>query len=605
MDGSHASVGGTGCRWHRWLFVALGLTLAASRSGRAAASADAMPPTSLAARLQHADHIRTSDHQRFLALLAQLHRNEAGLSSAERWQLDFLDAWQSAFAGHPGRAEKTLRRIVDQAPEPALTVRASALLINVLSRSGDYRQAYRRANDLTARLGRMHDPRARTFALREIIQMMALAGQEQAALKYVKLLRDEPVTGDDRCTNASYEINALYDAGKVSAASPQLTDAINACLAAGQPVYANTLRLDRADLLAEAGQTRRAIALMQRITPSILHVGFQPHIASLHADLAGMYLQQGDLEQARAAARRALASAGHSHYSWPLQSAYHVLYQVARRRGDSSAALSYYRQYVAQAHIADQHSRARALAYQEVRQDVLAKQLHLDRLRRENRILQLHQALEHKATETARLHVVILLLAIALIGVWLYRLKHSQLHFRRLARHDGLTGAFNRQHFFDSAGQVLQRLRRTGATACLVLLDLDHFKRVNDTYGHVAGDEVLRHVTSVCGRELRNSDVFGRLGGEEFGILMPGCSRQQGVEIAHRIRRALAAAPLRLDASAAVTVSASFGLACSDSSGYVLKQLFSDADAALYRAKRGGRNRLIVDDEASSSTAEA
>jgi diguanylate cyclase (GGDEF)-like protein len=127
------------------------------------------------------------------------------------------------------------------------------------------------------------------------------------------------------------------------------------------------------------------------------------------------------------------------------------------------------------------------------------------------------------------------------------------------------------------------------------MLDLDHFKQINDTYGHAAGDEVLQRIVAVCRQELRDSDLFGRMGGEEFGILMPGCTCEQGVEIATRIRRALASALLKLGPETSVVVSASLGLAHSAASGYAFHQLFSDADAALYRAKHGGRNRLVVD----------
>jgi diguanylate cyclase (GGDEF)-like protein len=256
--------------------------------------------------------------------------------------------------------------------------------------------------------------------------------------------------------------------------------------------------------------------------------------------------------------------------------------------------LGYYETYVAQEEAAMDDTKARALAYQMVKQEVLAKKLRLDALAKENRILQLRQELDHKAAETARLYVALLLAAIAFIGLWLYRLKHSQMRFRRMARHDGLTGAFNRHHFLETAALVLARLQKAGAPACLVVLDLDHFKRINDTYGHVAGDDVLKSAAQVVRRELRASDVFGRLGGEEFGILMPSCSPTQGLEIAERVRASLAAARIQLDDQIVITVPGSMGLACTDTFGYVLRQLLTRADAALYQAKRGGRNQVVI-----------
>lgn len=179
--------------------------------------------------------------------------------------------------------------------------------------------------------------------------------------------------------------------------------------------------------------------------------------------------------------------------------------------------------------------------------------------------------------------------------LWLWR---SWRRFRWMARHDGLTGTRNREHFFVEAGRRLRQLHKAKADACLAVLDLDHFKRINDTHGHAAGDQVLRSAATIIGRELRATDLLGRLGGEEFGILISGCSCDQGLEVANRIRHALATTPVTLDSQVTVMVSASLGLACASSSSYMLRLLLIDADAALYRAKEGGRNQVVVDTHA-------
>jgi diguanylate cyclase (GGDEF)-like protein len=118
------------------------------------------------------------------------------------------------------------------------------------------------------------------------------------------------------------------------------------------------------------------------------------------------------------------------------------------------------------------------------------------------------------------------------------------------------------------------------------------------------GDEVLRRAVAVCQQQLRPSDLFGRLGGEEFGILLHECSRQQGMEIANRVRASIGEMPIRAD-DCAVTVSASVGLASTDTSGYELQRLCKEADAALYRAKRAGRNCVMGDIEIDGNMARA
>lgn len=126
------------------------------------------------------------------------------------------------------------------------------------------------------------------------------------------------------------------------------------------------------------------------------------------------------------------------------------------------------------------------------------------------------------------------------------------------------------------------------------MLDLDHFKLVNDTYGHAIGDAVLKRATATCRQQLRPVDLFGRLGGEEFGILLPECPAEQGLVIANCIRAAIEAAPVDIDGHV-VPYSASIGVACTRVSGYAVQRIRREADAALYRAKNTGRNRVMAD----------
>ncbi len=556
------------------------------------AEASISESTTPAILLARAERLQPTDHSRFAAILKQLHQEDSRLAPAQRWHLRYLDAY---LEGNVAKETPILRDVIDHSGDAALATRAIAKLITSLAINHQYEEAFKLANTLMVDLPQVTDSNARAQALRAIVQMLDLAGEPDEALKYAQQLDPERASPENRCANYSYKINAISYAVTLSSGDPGLRQAIAVCLADKQDVYANTQRLSRADLLTEEGHADQAIALLKSIKPSVLRSGFQPHISSLDVSLAQAYVSLGNDLDARQSALAAVAASDPKNFTWPLQAAYELLYHIEKRAGDDRTALAYYEKYVAQDKAAMDDTKTRALAYQMVTQQVLEKKMKLEALDKKNRVLELRQALATKAQETSRLYILLLLLVIASIGLWTFRLKHSQMRFRRMARHDGLTGAFNRQHFLHEAGRILQRLLHADAGACLVVLDLDHFKRINDTYGHAAGDEVLRHVVALCRRELRDSDLFGRLGGEEFGILMPGCTCEQGVEIAARIRRALASALLKLGPKTSVTVSASLGLAHSSVSGYAFHQLFSDADAALYRAKHGGRNRLVVD----------
>jgi diguanylate cyclase (GGDEF)-like protein len=188
-----------------------------------------------------------------------------------------------------------------------------------------------------------------------------------------------------------------------------------------------------------------------------------------------------------------------------------------------------------------------------------------------------------------------LVLIAAFIAFFAYKTKRSQLHFMKLSRQDGLTGVANRPHFIELAEAALTNSKKMQQEICVVLCDLDHFKVINDEYGHAAGDAALKQVVAACRGQLRANDVFGRVGGEEFGILLPACSLEAARERCEQLRLALAELVVTHEDNT-ITVSGSFGVESTASSGYVLRQLLANADAALYQAKRAGRNRVVVYD---------
>ena len=161
------------------------------------------------------------------------------------------------------------------------------------------------------------------------------------------------------------------------------------------------------------------------------------------------------------------------------------------------------------------------------------------------------------------------------------------------AEHDHLTGAPSRRAFFDMAERELARARRHGSGLGLLLLDADHFKRINDTYGHGVGDEVLRDLVARTREEIRKIDYFARLGGEEFGVLLPDASYDTTRAVAERLRAALDRPATGAPASPGPAYTVSIGLAMLEK-GEDFAGLMRRADAALYAAKAGGRNRVEV-----------
>ncbi|MBU0746192.1 MAG: diguanylate cyclase [Gammaproteobacteria bacterium] len=167
---------------------------------------------------------------------------------------------------------------------------------------------------------------------------------------------------------------------------------------------------------------------------------------------------------------------------------------------------------------------------------------------------------------------------------------HQNQMLDELRRVDALTGLFGRGHWQEQAEAALRRHHTSDEPACMLMLDIDHFKEINDTYGHTVGDEVIRALAHVVRGNVRAGDCAGRYGGDEFAIILPGMQAKDALAIAHRIREQTEG--VRLRSLPGVRITSSIGVAPADHRHHNLRAWIDAADAALYAAKHGGRNRV-------------
>lgn len=581
---------------HPWLLTLFAVFIGYAASVRAEVTLAGTGPdaSELQQLFDKAENLKSADNAQFKQLIARIASHQAKLAEAQRWHLRYLEAWQKDYDGDLDSASNMLVSIIDDGSDSTLRFRATATLINILGVSHRYEAAYMRLNELMVELPKITDKAARFQGLGEAAQLLSMGGQYDLASDYADQMLQNLPRGEGVCKATFHGLHARFKSGTATAADPDYQAGIDACEKSGLDLWANGIRADVAAMYLRDGLPRKAVVLLQSHYDRIRQLGYRSFTSQVDALLGRAFLAIGDLDRAKQYAVAAVSSAPKKEFTEPLSTAEDVLYQVARRQGDIAAALSWHEKYMAADKGYLNDITARALAYQRVKQQVEARRQQVNALNNQNRILQLQQALDRKAVQASRLSIILLLTILASIGFWLYRLKRSQKRFMRLARHDGLTGIFNRQHFVEQAEQALSTAKKAERDACLILIDLDHFKLINDSYGHAVGDLVLKRAVGVCHDHLRATDIFGRLGGEEFGILLPDCSLSQVVGRAEAMRVTISSMTGDADTRGSV-VSASLGIASTEYSGYELRALMADADGALYRAKRGGRNRVVLD----------
>jgi diguanylate cyclase (GGDEF)-like protein len=169
----------------------------------------------------------------------------------------------------------------------------------------------------------------------------------------------------------------------------------------------------------------------------------------------------------------------------------------------------------------------------------------------------------------------------------------SKKHLIHLATIDSLTGIFNRREFFVRGQNEIDRSLRYNTPLSLLMIDLDYFKRINDAYGHAKGDAVLKQFADTCNNQIRTTDVFARLGGEEFGMILPGSDNREAQIFAERLREKIECLSIPSE-SGNISVTISIGITTGTQKNISLTRMMQDADKALYQAKDQGRNRVVV-----------
>ena len=178
--------------------------------------------------------------------------------------------------------------------------------------------------------------------------------------------------------------------------------------------------------------------------------------------------------------------------------------------------------------------------------------------------------------------------------------RQLEIELRRMATTDGLTGAMNRSELMTIGQRETEQARRSGNDLVVLMLDVDHFKAINDRYGHAGGDAALQFLVTLLRAGIRNVDILGRLGGEEFAIILPATAPGPAQRVAQRLITAVSNTSIAFgDAHIAITVS--IGLAARRHTDRTIEQIIARADNALYRAKGNGRNRVVIEVEPTGS----
>lgn len=543
--------------------------------------------------LQQAEVSRSSDPKAFQQLLGQLNEARDQATLAQREQLDYLNAYAIAFQGRYEQAIESARRLIAASSNVDTKYRAGAFIVNAYALSRQFTEGLRQLEETLALAEQVSSDELRHQGFGVAALIHNQIGQHKLALHYAERILASATDGRTRCFANQARFEALQNLGTLPESDAPIRRAIDSCIELHELAAANTIRTTLARKWAALGEREKAIAFLQKHLPEIEATRYPHLIGEVKALLAELMLEKGNISSAKKYAMDTIAQSASMNSALSLVKAYKTMYEVAELQGDAETALSAYKNYAEADKAYLNEAKARELAYQIVRQETLQKSQQISALDQQNQVLQLQSKLDQKSAQNTRLIVMLLVMLVASIGYWAYKIKRVQLSLKQMAETDALTGVCNRHHFTLQAERALAQCARADEEVSLIMFDLDHFKLVNDRYGHQTGDWVLKQVADACKGFCRRIDVLGRLGGEEFAILMYGCDLRGATRVAEDCRVRLAQIDTR-ETGHTFAVTASFGVTSSALSGYSLAKLLSHADKMLYRAKHMGRNRVCM-----------
>ncbi len=546
----------------------------------------------ISTKLILADKHRISDPTLFKELLFEL-REQPNITTEQEYYLDLLFSYHLTFIGKYKIAESKLNNIIYSNANNLIKFRANYALIYISMPKRDWLGGLKYLTKNISLLPTIDNNEHYQNGLVTTIIFYNKIRQYKLALSYINKLKDQPLTKINSCLLKQLSLETKFNLNKLISDDGLIDDAIETCEQVKFDIATNIIIILKAKLYLNDKTPDRALSTLLPFIVNTNNTHYPMLIAEMNNVIAKAYWQINDIDNAQIYATKALTiNKGMTNILQGVET-YFLLYQIAKKQQDLSLALRYFEQYseIEKRHL--EGEKAKHLAFQLAEHNSFAQESQIKLLNEKNNALAAEQALAK--TQAANRKLVILLLGVVILAFTFIGIRFSRSHKRvkELAEYDPLTGIFNRGHFTHVTNSALKYCKNAQQDLSVIMFDLDHFKKVNDSFGHACGDWALKETIKVCQNIGRKNDIFARLGGEEFCLVLTSCTIDVAMLRAEACRAAIEEI-ITEESNCEFSITASFGVTDLKRSGFTLDKLLADADMAAYASKNAGRNRVTM-----------
>ncbi|AAZ26927.1 tetratricopeptide repeat-containing diguanylate cyclase [Colwellia psychrerythraea] len=545
------------------------------------------------AKLSLADSIRSSKPQEFSVIIKGLNQEKSKLSTAQYQHLKYLNTYSLMFQGKLDEAIYLAKEIIISDANETLKFRAKISLMNIFANRQNWTEGLTNLSSLLKDLPSVKNEDFHQLALVAASMFYNQLGQYQLALSYAKKIEARAGQNRNQCLAKGFIVEALSKSHQLSTNDPIIEQAIEVCRKNNEILMVSFINSHIVRTYIYNEQFIKAIELLNATLQSTVNINFSRITAEYYSLLANAYWQTNELAKAQYFALKTLESKNQLSSRKAKILANHLLYKIYKHQNNLELALSYFEVY---SELGKEHlkgEKAKHFAFQLAEHQNIEQESKIKLLNEKNSLLLSDQALSKAKVVNIQLMISILMVTLALLVLWGARLLKAHKRVRELAEYDPLTGIYNRGHFTHVTNSALKYCKNAQQDLSVIMFDLDHFKKVNDSFGHACGDWALKETIKVCQRIGRKNDIFARLGGEEFCLVLTCCTIDVAMLRAEACRAAIEEI-ITEESGNDFSITASFGVTDIKRSGFTLDKLLADADMAAYASKNAGRNRVTL-----------
>lgn len=538
--------------------------------------------------LKQAYGIRSASPSEAKRLLDALDRDS--LTSYQKDRFDYLRAFEKYINNDFEGAIDDLHRLSHNASSLDHTLLAKSFALALNSGIQRWNDAFNLLDEIA--------PQVNTIKSKEVQENVHIAmmnfylqiNEHELNTKYIEPLLNQDYSLRFGCNARLQYLNAMVENDLDKLNAQRFEQAIEYCKDLDEPIINLALFGMFARYYYYVQEFDKALQILDDKLPEVERLVYKRVAAEFYELKSLISLATDELENAKFFSQLIIDDAKAEDLSISIISAHKTLYEAEKRLGNFQTALLHHENYLKALSRNIDKENAKRVAIQKAKHNVEEKLVQIALLDKENSLLSTKALLSEKTADNRMLVIALMTVSLVFIGVWVYQRHKHFAYLRDISVRDSLTNIANRRYFTDHASEAISHAKTQAIPISLVVFDIDNFKHINDTYGHLEGDNAIKLCVKAVQRSLRSNDLIGRLGGEEFGILLERVDLTQAFDIAEQCRKEIIRAAQ--EEACDYSLSASFGVACSTITDCEYSALFERADKMLYRAKNTGKNKV-------------